>query len=80
MYILILRFIACLTILLMLSVAGFAQGKSLKGKYQNVEVVKFEIKDGVTFPGKIRLSGTITKFKPGSRATRFEIAFLLFFW
>jgi len=96
--------------------------KEVKGKYQNIEVTKFDIKEGVEFPSDslnvmiaeiveelkqlnkfkqvtsanetktdtnktedgaktetdgatIRLSGTITKFKKGSRAKRYLIGF-----
>ena len=84
---------------------------SVKNKYQNIEVVRFDIKEGVNFPPEsrdvimaqvieelkqlkkfnqvsnmgetipdgagttVRLSGTITKYKPGSRAKRYLIGF-----
>ena len=84
---------------------------TIKNKYQNIEVVKFEIQEGVNFPPEsrdvimsqvveelkqlkkftqvsnvgetvpegagstVRLSGTITKYKPGSRAKRYLIGF-----
>lgn len=84
---------------------------SITNKYQNIEVVRFEIKEGTNFPAEsrdvimtqiveelkqlkkfkqvsnvgetisaeagptVRLSGTITKYKPGSRAKRYLIGF-----
>jgi len=80
---------------------------TLKNKYQNIEIVRFDIKDGVNFSPEsrdvvmaqlveelkqlkkfkqvssvgqtisqgptVRLSGTITKYKAGSRAKRYFI-------
>jgi hypothetical protein len=94
---------------------AFAQsstkGGGLKDKYLNIEVVSFEIGEGIKFPPEsrdvimaqvieelkqlktfkhvsgpgestanaegptVRLSGTITKYKPGSRAKRYFIGF-----
>jgi uncharacterized protein DUF4410 len=83
----------------------------IKNKYQNVEIVRFENKDGVTLPAEsrdvimsqiveelkqlkkfkqvanvgetipqdagptVRLNGTITQYKPGSRAKRYLVGF-----
>ena len=84
---------------------------SFKNKYQNIDVVRFDIAEGINFPPEsrdvimaqiieelkqlkkfkqvsntgetlpegigptVRLSGTITKYKPGSRAKRYFIGF-----
>lgn len=100
--------------------AQSAKSNDVKGKYQNIEVVKFDIKQGVKFPAgsldvmmaeivdelkklerfkqvaieseaktdtgrnvselenkaseaTIRLSGTVTKYKPGNRTARYLV-------
>lgn len=54
MHILKYKFIACLTILMVFSAASFSQDKkvstAIKEKYENIKVVKFDIKPGVKFP------------------------------
>lgn len=85
--------------------------EDIKNKYQNVEVARFEIKEGVNLPAEsrdvimsqiveelkqlkkfkqvsntgetipqdagptVRLNGTITQYKPGSRAKRYLVGF-----
>lgn len=110
-----LGFISGLLLVLLGSATAFAQTAkatdAVKNKYQNIEVVKFDILEGVNFPPEsrdvimaqiveelkqlkkfttvsnvgetvpegagatVRLTGTITKYKPGSRAKRYLIGF-----
>jgi len=85
--------------------------EDIKNKYQNVEIVRFDIKDGTNLPAEsrdvimsqiveelkqlkkfkqvsntgetipqdagptVRLNGTITQYKPGSRAKRYLVGF-----
>jgi len=93
-----------------LSVPASGQDSSLRNKYRDIEVVAFDVKDGVTFPANylstlteelvsqlvgvkkfgrvvrgaeppadldlaIRVTGTITEFKAGSRAKRYFVGF-----
>lgn len=108
------KFVFCLFVILLGGVPIFAQNMKagdIKNKYQNIEVTRFEIKEGIKFPAEsldvimtqiveelenlkrfkqvssigetiasapgptIRLSGTITKYKAGSRAKRYFIGF-----
>ncbi|HYG80273.1 MAG TPA: DUF4410 domain-containing protein [Pyrinomonadaceae bacterium] len=109
-----LRFIPGLFLVLLVCAPVLAQTAgtgTVKNKYQNIEVVKFDIQEGVNFPPEsrdvimaqvveelkelkkftqvsnvgetvpegagptVRLTGTITKYKPGSRAKRYLIGF-----
>ncbi len=108
-------FILGLSVVLLGCAPVFAQNTKatadLKNKYQNIEVVRFDIQEGVEFPPEsrdvvmaqvveelkqlkrfkqvsnvgetipegagptVRLTGTITKYKAGSRAKRYLIGF-----
>lgn len=109
------EFVLGLVVFLLGCVPAFAQTAKgtadLKNKYESIEIVKFDIQEGVKFPPEsrdvimaqvveelkqlkkfkqvantgetvtegagptVRLTGTITKYKPGSRAKRYFIGF-----